>query len=271
MKVLMTGATGEVAGFIRPMLRERYGDVVLSSRSEVEDLQEGESSRPADLTDRAALDAAMEGVDGIIHLGGQSVEDDWQTVLKSNIDGLYTFYEAARGAGVNRVVFASSIHAIGFYPRHRRIGPDDPTRPDTRYGLSKVFGEGLASFYADKFGIRTLSVRIGQCVPEPVDARLQQIWLHPEDFFQLCTIGLEHPDIHNQIVFGASHNTRNFWDNEPAFRLGYRPKHAAEDYESPRSLAEETERDPVADAFQGGMFAAEEFDGDLDRALWSAR
>ena len=271
MRILMTGATGEVAGYIRPMLRQRYGNVVLSSRSDVEALQEGETSRAADLSDRASLDAALEGIDGVIHLGGQSVEDEWKTILAANIDGLYNFYEAARDAGVKRVIFASSVHAIGFYPQHRRIGIGDPARPDTRYGLSKVFGEGISSLYADKFGLRTLSVRIGSCTPRPDNLRRHKIWLHPEDFFQLCVIGLEHPDIHNQIVFGASRNALNFWDNDAAYRLGYRPKHDAADHASAEALASELEPDPVGDRFQGGMFCAEEFDGDVERDLWASR
>ena len=270
MRVLLTGATGDMGGQIRPMLRERYGQVVLSGRKEGMDTEEGETYRQADLSDRAALQAAMEGVDGIVHLGGQSVEDEWSTVLTANIDGLHNFYEAARAAGVKRVVFASSVHAIGFYPVHRRIGVDEPVRPDTRYGLSKAFGEAISSLYADKFGLRTLCVRIGSCTWKPQDLRRQMVWLHPEDFFQLCVIGLEHPDIHNQVVFGASKNARNVWDNEAAYRLGYRPQHDAGDFPLD-DLPNEVEPDPVADAFHGGGFCAQEFDGDLERALWSFR
>jgi uronate dehydrogenase len=267
-RILMTGATGEVAGYLRPMLRRRYDEVVLSSRSDVEALEPGESFRRADLSDRAALARAVQGVDGIIHLGGMPVEADWDTILATNIVGIHTLYEVAREAGVRRIVFASSVHAIGFWPRHRHIGVDDRARPDTRYGLSKVFGEGLSSLYADKFGLRTLSVRIGACTPRPKNLRHLSIWLHPEDLFQLCTIGLEHPEIHNQIVFGASDNVRGFWDNGEAFRLGYRPSHKGEDY-SLEALADETEADPVGDLFQGGVFTSDEFDGDLDRSLWA--
>ncbi len=266
-RVLLTGATGEVAGYLRPYLRERFREVVLSSRSEIDDLQPGESYRQADLTDRDALAAAVEGMDGIIHLGGISVEASWEKILAVNIAGLHDLYAAARDAGVSRVVFASSVHTVGFWPRHRHIGIDTRARPDTRYGLSKLFGEGLSSYYADKFGLRTLSVRIGSCTTEPGDLRLHTIWLHPEDLFQLCVIGLEHPDIHNQIVFGSSDNERGFWDNGEAFRLGYRPRHQGADY-GIEALGRMTEPDPIGDLFQGGIFVSEEFDGDVERALW---
>ena len=266
-RVLMTGATGGVATFLRPRLRERYDEVILSSRGDLEDPQPGETYRKADLSDRAALDEAVAGVQGIIHLGGMATEGDWETILTANIIGMHNLYEAARAAGVERVVFASSVHAVGFWPAHRRIGIDDRVRPDTRYGLSKVFGEGISSYYADKFGLRTLSIRIGSCTEEPINLRHLPIWLHPEDLFQLCVIGLEHPEIHNQIVFGASGNARGFWDNGEAYRLGYRPRHRGESF-STELLEEKTDPDEVGDLFQGGTFVSDEFDGDLDRARW---
>ena len=267
MRVLLTGATGDLGSRLRPLLRERYDDVVLSSRSELEDVQPGETFHQADLSDREALDAAVQGVDGIIHMGGVSSESAWDTVMAANIDGVHNLYEAARSAGVRRVVFASSVHAMGFWPIHRRIGVEARPRPDTRYGLSKVFGEGISSLYADKFGLRTLSIRIGACEPEPLSRLRLPIWLHPDDLFQLCTIGLEHPDIHNQIVYGASANASCPWDNAEANRLGYRPGYRAEDFD--RNLPERLDDDPVTPFFEGIDFAAEEFDGDLQRTLWS--
>ncbi len=268
MRILMTGATGGVAELIRPMLRDRYGEVVLSGRKPDMPLEQGESYRQADLGDADALCRALDGIDGVIHLGGKSTEGDWDVVDAANISGLCNLYEAVRHTGVERVVFASSVHAIGFHPRRNRIGTDDPTRPDTRYGVSKVFGEGLASLYADKFGIRTLSIRIGYCALAPDTEFRQSIWLHPEDFFQLCTIGLEHPDIHNQIVFGASANPRCPWNNSTAYALGYRPAHDADAH---LGVLDRREGDEVSRHFQGGPFAAEEWDGDLDRTLWSTR
>jgi uronate dehydrogenase len=183
---------------------------------------------------------------------------------------MMTLMQAAHAAGVQRVVFASSNHAIGMYPRNRRIGAGDPIRPDSRYGLSKVFGEALCSLYADKHGMRCLSIRIGNVSDRPEGLRRLSVWLHLEDFFQLVTIGLEHPELHNEIVFGVSDNARGFWDNSAAFRLGYRPRHRAEDYRD-EVLAAQAEQgdDPIGDRLQGGPFATIEFDGDLDRTLWS--
>jgi len=266
--ILLTGATGDVGGRLRPMLRERYDHVVLSGRKGLTDLAPNESFRAASLDDADAVRAVCEGVDGIVHMGGQATEADWSVIDAANIQGMMNLFEGARVQGVKRVIFASSNHAIGMYPRNRRIGVDELVRPDSRYGLSKVFGEALASLYADKHGMRCMSIRIGNVADKPVDRRRLSIWLHPEDLMQLCAIGLEHPEMHNAVVWGESDNARSFWDNEPAYRLGYRPKHRAEDHAA-EVLARAEAADAVADLFQGGGFSAKEFDGDLDRTLWS--
>ena len=214
--------------------------------------------------------AACEGVDGVVHLGGQSVEADWDVIDAANIQGMVTLMEAARQAGAGRMVFASSNHAVGMYPRHRLIGTEERVRPDSRYGLSKAFGEALCALHADKHGMRCLSIRIGNVADRPADERRLAIWLHPEDLFQLVVIGLEHPDLHHEVVYGASANARAWWDNAAAHRLGYRPKHRAEDHRD-HALAEQEKLgpDPVGDLFQGGGFSSSEFDGDLERTLWS--
>lgn len=266
MKILLTGAGGGVAQWLRPLLLARYGSLVVSDCVELAGLAEGESFRHADLEDAAAVEAACSGMDGIIHLGGQSVEASWDVVNRANIQGVYNLFEGARRCGVSRVVFASSNHAVGMYPRKRKIGVGEKPRPDSRYGLSKVFGEAMGALYADKYGLRVLSIRIGNVLDYPVDRRRLSIWLHAEDLLQLCAIGLEHPDLHNEIVYGISDNERSFSDNETAFRLGYRPRHRAEDVAA-AALAADAVRDPdpIGDRFQGGDFATAEFSGDLDR------
>src|SRR6202000_1277752 len=102
----------------------------------------------ADLADLAQVEKIVDGVDGIVHLCGESVEQSWDTILNANIIGCYNLSEAARRKKVKRVVFASSTHAVGFYPRQRRIGSNDPVRPDSRYGVSKAFGEAIGALYA---------------------------------------------------------------------------------------------------------------------------
>jgi uronate dehydrogenase len=153
---------------------------------------------------------------------------------------------------------------MGFYLRRRRVGTAALVRPDSRYGVSKAFGEAMAALYADKHGLRVLCIRIGNVDDRPVDKRRLAIWLHPEDLAQLVRIGLEHPALHYEVVYGASDNERSWWDNEAAFRLGYRPRWRAEDYRD-EALAAERERppDPVGEIMQGGPFASAEFSGDI--------
>ena len=121
------------------------------------------------MSDLAQVEAICEGVDGILHFGGYSVEGPWDTILQSNIIGCYNLFEAARKKGVKRLVFASSNHAVGFYPRHHRIGTDVTARPDSRYGVSKVFGEAVGALYADKHGLDVTCMRIGNFGDKPLD------------------------------------------------------------------------------------------------------
>jgi uronate dehydrogenase len=263
-KLLVTGASGGVARMLRPLLRARFGPLILSDLAAPGDLADDEEFRAADLADRDAVLAAMEGATAAIHLGGKSIEGAWDVVHRANIAGCQTFFDCALESGIGRVVFASSIHAIGFYGRDRTLTGSEPVRPDSFYGVSKVFGEALASLYADKHGMRCLSIRIGNVDYKPVDRRRLAIWLHPEDLLQLCEIGLTHADIHNQVVWGVSGNRHDWWDNGLAYGLGYRPKHRSEDHEA-EVLAREERADPVGDLFQGGVFCSDGFDGDLER------
>ena len=265
--ILITGAAGQVGTMIRPYLLRRFGRLVLSDRVPPEALAEGETFRAADLTDAAALGAALEGVSAILHLGAQGVDAGWDAVLPSNITGLITLYETARMAGVERIVFASSVHAVGFYPRHARFGPDVTPRPDGNYGASKAFGEAMTTLMADKHGMRTLSIRVGNVNERPIDRRRLSIWVHPEDLAQLCAIGLDGPGVSGQIVYGVSDNARGWWDNSAAFRLGYRPAHRSEDY-AEEVLARAEAPDPVGDLFQGGTFCSDGFTGDAERTRW---
>jgi len=265
-RCLITGAAGGIGARLRHLLKGIYPVLRLSDRVEPADLAADEEFIAADLTDAAEVERAVQGMQGIVHLGGISAERPWDEILQANIVGTYNLFEAARKRGVKRIVFASSNHVVGFYPRRRKIGTDVTVRPDTRYGLSKAFGEALGALYADKYGLRVLAIRIGNVTDRPVDERRLSIWIKPEDLVQLIRIGLEHPDLHYDVVYGASDNARSWWDNETAYRLGYRPTGRAED-SSAAALAAQAQlpADPVGDRLQGGAFCSIEFAGDLDR------
>jgi uronate dehydrogenase len=135
-RILMTGASGGIGTSLRKLLPSIYPDLVLSDVKAPADLGGHETFKAAELSDLAQVEAICEGVDGILHFGGFSVEGPWDTILQSNIIGCYNLFEAARKKGVKRIVFASSNHAVGFYPRYHRIGTDVTPRPDSRYGVS---------------------------------------------------------------------------------------------------------------------------------------
>lgn len=260
--ILMTGAAGGAARMIRPLMRETYR-LRLSDRVPVADRHPDEEDVPADLADPDALARAVRGVDGIVHLGGFSVEGPWDAILQANIAGTYNLYEAARQAGVRRIVFASSNHAVGFYRRDRTIGDDVTPMPDSRYGVSKAFGEALGNLYGHKYGMEILSIRIGNVGARPLDMRRLAIWLSPRDLVQLIGIGLERLGIRHEIVYGMSDNERAWWDNANAHRLGYRPQDRSEDYaEAVLASSPATSGDDVADLHQGGPFCTAESGGD---------
>ncbi len=265
-RVLITGAAGGIGRGLRQLLKGVYPELRLSDRTSPNDLAPGENFMRADLTDLAAVEGICDGVDGIIHLGGRSIEDSWEEIHPANLVGTYNLFEAARRQGVKRVIFASSNHAVGFYRRTRRIDNQVQPRPDSRYGVSKAYGEALGAFYADKFGVETMCIRIGNYGDKPIDKRRLSIWLSPRDMTQLVRIGLEHPDMHYEIVYGSSHNERAWWDNAAAERLGYRPLDSAEDHRDGALAA--TAREPegkISALFIGGAFCEAEFAGDPDR------
>jgi uronate dehydrogenase len=260
-KILITGAAGDVGSRLPALLRDTYR-LRLSDIRIPAGLAGDAEFIPADLSDRAAVERAVAGVDAIVHLGGFSVEGPWDTILNANIIGCYNLFEAARLANVRRVVFASSNHAVGFYPRRRRIGVDVAVRPDSRYGVSKVFGEAVGALYAYKHGLRVTCLRIGHVADAPVDRRRLAIWIRPEDLVQLVRIGLEHPQIRYEIFYGASDNERAWWDNAAAYRYGYRPQFRAEDLrDAALAVQARLPTDPVSDWYQGGSFCSDEYRG----------
>lgn len=263
--VLVTGAAGGIGRMLRDGLRGRYPLVRWTDIRPMDDIASGEEAQLADLSDLAAVERLMQGIDAVVHLGGVSIEGSWEAILPANIEGTYNVYEAARRSGVKRVVFASSNHAVGFHRRTHVVGPDAPVRPDSRYGVAKVFGEALARLYADKHGIETVSLRIGQFRPSPTNARMLSLWISPADMMRLVQCSLDAQDVHFEVVYGISANARAWYDNPGATRIGYLPQDNAEDYLT-QALAGEAE-DTIGCQFQGGPFCSDEFDGTADNIV----
>jgi uronate dehydrogenase len=254
--VLITGATGDVGTHLSRELAGKY-KLRLSDKRPLKP-PKGQTFIKADISKMSDALRITKGVDAIVHLGGYSVEGPWEGILQANIVGAYNVFEAARRNGVKRILFPTSNHAVGFYRRDQTIDHRVYIKPDSRYGVSKVFGEALGSLYADKYGMEIFMMRIGNVNPVPIDKRRLSIWFSPRDLAQLVSIGIDHPDIRFEIVYGISGNKRAWYDNSNAVRLGYRPQDDSESFAEEILKKEKPSADAIAEAHQGGIFCSAE-------------
>jgi uronate dehydrogenase len=264
-RILITGAAGQIGKSLRAGLRGAYPLIRLVDVAPLAAAAYGEEVMAADIRDMAAMERATAGIDCVVHLAGQSTEAEWEKVLPLNIEGCYNVFEAARRNGVKRIVFPSSNHAVGFYRRERFIDDKVLPRPDTRYGVSKVFGEALGRLYADKYGLSVACLRIGSFVTpdRPKDARQLLTWISHRDMVQLVRRCIDHPNYHFVVVYGVSNNLRSRWDNTNAKFLGYRPEDDSEKF-APEILARGEQENAIAAQFHGGFYTPIEFAGDAD-------
>jgi uronate dehydrogenase len=206
--------------------------MVLFNRSAIADLGPTETLVRGDTTDAAAVEAAARGADVIVDMAGVSdVQPFREKLLPVNILGTYNVFEAARLAGVPRVVYASTHHVIGYYPAGQRVDEHVPYRPSSMYGVTKCFAEATGRLYADKAGLQVICLRIGFFHDRPLEERHLAVWISHGDMARLVRCAIEAPDIRYEIVYGISHNTRRWWDLTRAREvLGYEPRDDAEAY-----------------------------------------
>jgi uronate dehydrogenase len=251
--VLVTGAAGRVAAHLRAHLPAAGFVLRGFDRRPIS----GEPRAAcADINDLPALRGAMAGCDAVVHLAGAvRPSDTFEDVLEANIAGTYHVFEAARLEGVGRVVLASSHHANGFAPRSARSQPRAGDRPDSYYGVSKLFEEDLGRLYHDRYAMAVACIRIGSCFERPPGVRGLSTWLSPRDCAGLFAACLRSAGLGYAVVYGISRNTRRFWDLQPALALGYEPLDDAEAY-APEILAEHGGIDPsTPEDPQGGPAA----------------
>lgn len=257
-RLLITGANRGLGAVCRDRLTHLAEHIRVSARRDLGELREGEEIVYAELSDKKAVHELVKDVDGIVHMGGQSVEAPWEVIRQSNIDGIVNLYEAARKHNRPRIIFASSNHAIGFYEQTQRIDADSPVRPDSLYGVSKVFGEAMARMYYDKFGIETAIVRIGSCFPEPVDHRMLSTWMSYDDFMMLIEKIFNAPRLGCPIIYGASANAASWWDNSKTDYIGWNPKDSSEVFRAKLDAAmSPPDADDPRSKYHGGMFTTD--------------
>lgn len=254
-RLLVTGAAGGLGRALRARLAPLAHTIRLADLAPIPDPAAHEEVVTCDLADPAAVDAMVQGCDAILHLGGISVETPFNPILQANILGLYNLYEAARRHGQPRIFFASSNHTVGFWKQTDRLAADTTLRPDSLYGVSKVFGEALARMYFEKFGQETALVRIGSATAEPENHRMLGSWFSHDDLLSLIDAVFRAKTLGCPVIWGASANTRGWWDNSHLDWLGWTPKDNAETF---RAKIEANVPRPADDAavsvYQGGVF-----------------
>lgn len=194
-RILVTGGAGALATMLRPALAAAGHAVRLTDQRRIWRLGANEEFVRGKLADVRAMRRAVAGVTTILHLGGGggwAGERQWQAVIDSNVTGMMTLFEAARAAGVRHIIFASSMHVLGLHPRSQPIDEDSLPAPDTRYGVSKLWGEGLCRLYAQKYGFAVRVLRIGHAVADMADAAPGQGVSHA-DLARLCLFAIDHP------------------------------------------------------------------------------
>jgi len=228
-RVLITGAAGRIGTSLAAQLKDRY-NLRLNCFPALPDHPVVDDIAIADVSVYEQIAPALEGMDAVVHLAGEpSTRADWETVKTRNT---HNVMEAARRAGVKKVVFASTNHVMGMYDRDRQwpVYPQQPIRPDSLYGVSKAFGEALGRHYYDQFGLSVICPRIGWFLPEPRDEISRWMWLSPRDCAQIVWRAIE-SEIGFGIFYAISGNGGRHWDiSETIEKLGYRPQDDAEQY-----------------------------------------
>jgi nucleoside-diphosphate-sugar epimerase len=260
-RVLITGSAGIVGTLMRPRLRKADRVLRLLDLAEQPAAEADEKVEliTGSVTDAALMAEACADVDVLIHLGGHSRENSWEATLDVNINGTHTVLEAARAAGVPRVILASSNHAVGFRENSEAgehgLPADSSPRPDTYYGVSKAAIESLGSLYHSRFGIDVVVIRIGSCFPTPVPlgARGLTTWLSPDDGARLFEACISAPSPGYQLIWGVSNNTRRVYSLTEAESLGYKALDNSETYAEEIFAAAPTPSAPASPYVGGGF------------------
>lgn len=256
-KLVLTGAAGRLGSYLREPLTALCNELVSSDLADdLGKLYPGESYQKADLANYDEIHALLKGADMVVHFGAIGDEAPFDQILGPNIIGAYNIWEAAHQHGLRRVVYASSIHAVGMHKRQDFIGTDVPHRPDTYYGLAKCFAEDLASMYWDKRGLESVCMRILSCA-QVNNTRSLGTWLSYDDLIQMVTRAIDTPTTRFSLVYGISNNDRAPVDNANASYLGYKPKDNAEQFaKEVFAEAEPADINDDAHMYHGGPFAA---------------
>lgn len=258
--LLVTGAAGRVGTGLRPYLRQSF-DLRLFDRVPAQQPQSGESVVVGDLADYGEVRRAVAGADAVLHLACvHGLELRFAESLPTNFTGTMNLLEAMRDAGTQRHVYASSHHVLGAHSSSGWRAPvaDDTLElaPDAVYGLGKAFGELASRMYAERYGIRTMVVRIGNADASVGDGRSLRMWTSARDLAQLIEIGLSDERVRFEVVYGVSRSPQPLFANDRAMELGYRPRDDAADHLAPGFVPYDDMPERLGRDYVGGAYAA---------------
>jgi nucleoside-diphosphate-sugar epimerase len=245
--VLVTGMSGLIGGALRRRLEGTYELSALNRRP-----IPGVKCHQADIADLAAIAPAFVGIDTVVHLAARTGSAEvFEEILGANVVGTYNVFEAARRAGVGRVVYASSGATVSAWERDppwsaliagrydeagawTKMTHETPTRPSGLYGASKIWGEAIARHYADAHGLSAICVRIGRVKDEdrPRSIRDYTVWCSQRDVVRMIELCIAAPpSLRFDVFFAVSDNRWGYRDLEHARAiLGFEPRDRAEDY-----------------------------------------
>lgn len=249
-RLLITGAAGGVGSALWPQLRDAY-ELRLFDLAPTAGSPSDVETVIGDITDGDALRAAMSGVSAVVHLAGNRFASaTWAELVQPNLVGVHAVLAAAEDVGVPRVVLASSCHASGLYDVERVSGVD-PTwlpRPCCPYGVSKVYAETAARFFAERTELQAICLRLGAVSERPVGAIGVPFWLSHGDLAR-AFVGALGTTVRYGTYFAGSANARTRWNLEPGERdLGFVPVDNSADH-----LAEIDFAVPGPDCYRGAV------------------
>ncbi|SDX52596.1 uronate dehydrogenase [Collimonas sp. OK242] len=254
--IVLTGAAGNIGKVLRQQWSDGRYQLRLNDINPLGPMAAHETQHIGDLRDAAFCSELLAGADAVVHMAGIGTDLELDLLIEHNLKALLSVYQAARSHAV-RVIYASSNHAIGMYPVATEIDEYAAVRPDSLYGVSKVWGEAVARLYYDKHGVESVCLRIGSFEAEPFERRHLHTWLSHSDMQHLAECCIEAPHTGFQIMYGVSANTRCWWQQSDN-PIGYQPQSNAEDFAA--RIADIPSRGgPLAEQFQGGGFAATDY------------
>ena len=256
-KIVLTGASGRLGSYLRKPLSKLCKNLISTDiNNDIGPLFDNEEFVKADLSNFSDLEKIVKGSNMICHFGAMVDEAPFEDLLGPNFIGSYNVWEAAKINKVKRIIYASSIHAVGMYSKTETLTSKSLHNPDSFYGLGKCFSEDLAKMYYEKNGLETVCLRIASCAPVTT-LRSLSTWLSYEDLIEMVTKCIDTPFTGFSIIYGVSNNTRKNIDNSLCSHLGFIPKDNAEKFADEIFKSDyQAELNDKGNKFHGGPFAS---------------